>query len=147
MRTGLLAVLFGLAVCAASTAAGAIMTPAIVDPAMAIAVSLANDSMTDVQSNAALIETAAATLVPPAPKLAAAAKTLRASATIDGARTAFGALNDELVGYMAKHKLSAGPSTKVAICPMVDKPWLQKDGAIRNPYYGSEMLGCGSFKK
>jgi hypothetical protein len=30
---------------------------------------------------------------------------------------------------------------------MVNKPWLQRDGPIQNPYYGTEMPTCGSFKK
>src|SRR5258707_1012260 len=33
------------------------------------------------------------------------------------------------------------------VAPMVQKPWFQTDGAIENPFYGSEMLSCGSFKK
>jgi hypothetical protein len=36
---------------------------------------------------------------------------------------------------------------KVAYCPMVRKSWLQKDGTISNPYYGSSMQTCGEFKK
>ena len=39
-----------------------------------------------------------------------------------------------------------GPDVKLAYCPMADKPWLQKDKDIKNPYYGSAMLTCGSFK-
>ena len=35
---------------------------------------------------------------------------------------------------------------RLAYCPMVNKPWLQKDKEIRNPYYGAAMLTCGSFK-
>ena len=30
---------------------------------------------------------------------------------------------------------------------MVKKHWLQTDKEIRNPYYGSSMLTCGTFKK
>jgi hypothetical protein len=30
---------------------------------------------------------------------------------------------------------------------MADKPWVQKGGDIKNPYYGSEMLSCGVIKK
>ena len=32
-----------------------------------------------------------------------------------------------------------------AYCPMYDNgaPWLQRDGPVRNPYYGSVMLTCG----
>jgi hypothetical protein len=26
---------------------------------------------------------------------------------------------------------------------MADAYWIQKSGAIKNPYYGSSMLGCG----
>jgi hypothetical protein len=31
----------------------------------------------------------------------------------------------------------------IAYCPMVKSYWLQKRGAIRNPYYGKDMLDCG----
>ena len=29
-------------------------------------------------------------------------------------------------------------------CPMQDANWLSKDKTIKNPYYGSQMLSCGS---
>lgn len=29
-------------------------------------------------------------------------------------------------------------------CPMQDANWLSKDKAVKNPYYGSQMLSCGS---
>lgn len=39
----------------------------------------------------------------------------------------------------------------VAFCPMADNNtgayWVQKKGKIMNPYFGSSMLHCGSFKK
>ena len=28
-------------------------------------------------------------------------------------------------------------------CPMKDANWLSKENAIKNPYYGSQMLSCG----
>ena len=33
-----------------------------------------------------------------------------------------------------------------AYCPMYERgaPWIQKDGPVRNPYYGSTMLTCGT---
>ena len=146
MRTRVLPVLFAFLACAAiAQAAG--LNPAIVEPAIAISVSLANDTMTDVQAKAASIETEAAKLTPPAPKVVAAAKALHGAAKIAAARTAFGTLNEEIVKYMKTNKLTLDPSTRIAVCPMVDKPWLQKEAAIRNPYYGKEMLGCGSFEK
>jgi hypothetical protein len=39
----------------------------------------------------------------------------------------------------------------VAYCPMADNNtggyWVQKKGDIANPYFGSSMLRCGSFKE
>lgn len=32
----------------------------------------------------------------------------------------------------------------VAECPMAKAKWIQKNGKIQNPYYGSDMLECGS---
>ena len=29
-------------------------------------------------------------------------------------------------------------------CPMQDANWLSKEKAVKNPYYGSQMLSCGS---
>ncbi|RPJ23347.1 MAG: DUF3347 domain-containing protein, partial [Planctomycetaceae bacterium] len=38
---------------------------------------------------------------------------------------------------------------KVYRCPMAPKPglWLQTQGPLRNPYFGSEMLKCGTEVK
>ena len=38
---------------------------------------------------------------------------------------------------------------KVYKCPMAPKPgqtasWIQIQGPLRNPYYGSQMIDCGS---
>jgi hypothetical protein len=43
-------------------------------------------------------------------------------------------------------KLTPPEGVKVAFCPMVRKPWMQQGEAIANPYYGSQMLTCGSFR-
>lgn len=32
-------------------------------------------------------------------------------------------------------------------CPMAHASWLQKHGAIENPYYGRQMQGCGELQK
>ncbi|HSR54478.1 MAG TPA: hypothetical protein VLV83_26940 [Acidobacteriota bacterium] len=59
-------------------------------------------------------------------------------------REAFIALSDKII-----EEVGAQGPYKVAYCPMANNSqgarWLQKDGAIRNPYYGSEMLECGYF--
>jgi len=35
----------------------------------------------------------------------------------------------------------------IYFCPMADAYWLQKVGAVRNPYYGKSMLTCGELVK
>jgi hypothetical protein len=124
------------------------LSMAIVDPAVAIQKSLADDSTSGVSANAALIEEAAAKkLDPPSPEIAQAAKTLKGAATLAGARTAFGRMSDAIVAYVDAQKLTLDPRIHIAYCPMVNKPWLQAGEPIVNPYYGKEMPNCGSLKK
>jgi len=65
-----------------------------------------------------------------------------AAGDLDAAREAFGELTKPLVRY---RKAVGAERLKVAYCPMAKKVWLQPEGEIGNPYYGSEMLTCGSF--
>ena len=124
------------------------LSSGIVDPALAIQTSLAKDSLDGVASNAGLIEQHAASLGAPGAKIASAAKELKATTNIADARTAFGKLSEAIVAYMEAQKVTLDPKrARIAFCPMVNKPWLQKDGAIQNPYYGTEMPTCGNFKK
>lgn len=64
---------------------------------------------------------------------------------IEGIRTAFKPLSDEV----AKTDLPGG--YMIAFCPMADNyqgaNWVQKGEEIRNPYFGSAMLTCGSIVK
>ena len=146
MRTAIAVAFVATVGCAAAVFADE-LTPAIVDPAVAIQNSLVKDSMASVQANAAIIEEQAGKLGAPGAKMAEAAKQLKATTKLADARTAFGNLNDAIVQYMEANKLTTAKGIRVAYCPMVNKPWLQRDGAIQNPYYGTEMPTCGSFKK
>jgi hypothetical protein len=124
------------------------LSSGIVDPALAIQTALAKDSLDGVAANAGLIEQRAASLGAPAAKIVAAAKELKGATKIADARTAFGNLSEAIIAYMDAQKLTLDPKrARIAFCPMVNKPWLQKDGAIQNPYYGTEMPTCGNFKK
>jgi hypothetical protein len=120
---------------------------ALIQPAIDIQVSLAQDKMDDVGKNAALVEAEAARLGAPAARIVAVAKQLEKTTKLADARVAFGALNEAIVAYMDAQKLSPASGIRIAFCPMVKKPWLQRDGELRNPYYGSAMLTCGSFTK
>jgi hypothetical protein len=122
-------------------------TELMINQAVAIADALAHDKLDDVATNAAGIDLEATSLGKPAAKISSAAKEILKASKIGDVRTAAGKMNEALVAYLDAQKRAPGPSLKVAVCPMVNKPWIQKDGPIRNPYYGSEMLSCGSFKK
>ena len=90
--------------------------------------------------------TASAALGAPAMKIDTAAVQLAAAAELGDARTKFGTLSEAIDTYMTGLKLKAPEGLKVAVCPMVRKPWLQAEADIRNPYFGKEMLTCGSFR-
>jgi membrane fusion protein, copper/silver efflux system len=71
-----------------------------------------------------------------------------AASNIAGARSAFAALSD---AFLALYKTTENPladSLTVASCPMAldnkGAKWLQLGEKIQNPYFGSEMLTCGS---
>lgn len=74
--------------------------------------------------------------------IAEQAKSLAVASDVDAARGAFGDLTKPLVRY---RKAVGADKLKVAYCPMAKKAWLQPEGDIENPYYGSEMLTCGDF--
>jgi hypothetical protein len=76
-----------------------------------------------------------------------AAKSVEDAADLKTAREAFGPLSDAVIAAGTAEGWKDLPDLRVAYCPMVKKSWLQKDDAIKNPYYGSGMLNCGEIKK
>jgi len=122
------------------------MSRAVIDPYLKIQSALADDSMDGVKANAGNVATAAAALGAPAMKIDTSAVQLAAATEIDDAREKFAALSEAIDAYMTGLKLKAPEGVKVAFCPMVQKPWLQADATINNPYYGKSMQTCGSFR-
>ena len=102
--------------------------------------------MDGVTANAGEIAAAASGLGALAFKIDTAAVQLAAAADLADARAKFGVLSEAIDVYMTNQHLTGPDGVRVAFCPMVQKPWLQKDGDLRNPYYGSQMLTCGSFR-
>jgi hypothetical protein len=47
--------------------------------------------------------------------------------------------------FIAKAELPNGMA--VVYCPMVKAHWVQKNGEVANPFYGSAMLHCGTIMK
>ena len=126
--------------------AGAEMSRAVLDPYLKIQQALSDDQMDGVKANAGNVATAASALGAPAMKIDTTAVQLANAVEIEDAREKFGTLSEAIDNYMTGLKLKAPEGVKVAVCPMVHKPWLQTASAIDNPYYGKSMLSCGSFR-
>jgi protein SCO1/2 len=130
---------------AASSSQG--VAPAAANPltnaALAIHAALAHDTIDGVAAQAAALRDAAAALQATAIQKAAA--DLAGQQTLADARRAFGTLSETLVAYARSTPAMRQGGVRIAYCPMARKSWLQKDGAIENPYYGSRMLACGEL--
>jgi hypothetical protein len=72
--------------------------------------------------------------------LRAAAEKLARASSIELAREAFKDLSKPMAmwGTMSKPH-----GVVVMFCSMAKASWLQNKGDVKNPYYGSKMLGCG----
>ena len=130
----------------ARVAVAADLPSALVDPFLHVQTALAGDQFAGLAAHAKAIETAAAALGKDADAIVAAAKKLGVAKDIATARNVFGDMSAALVAYAEKTKSGFGAGVRVAYCPMADKPWIQKEKEIKNPYYGSSMLTCGTFK-
>ncbi len=132
-------------------AAGTAMSRAIIDPYLKIQSALADDKVDGIRADAGSLVTAATALGAPAMKIDTAALQLSGAASavtpdIKDVREKFGALSEAIDTYMTGLHLTPPDGVKVAVCPMVHKPWMQESGPIANPYYGKEMPTCGSFR-
>lgn len=61
-------------------------------------------------------------------------------------REQFAALSNSMTELAKITRLSAGPVYQ-QYCPMKKASWLSSEKAIKNPYYGSAMLTCGTVKE
>jgi Cu(I)/Ag(I) efflux system membrane fusion protein len=119
----------------------------LVDAAIAIQSALAHDTMVGVVTQAMSLRQAAAGLGASGAAIEKAAADLAKQTTIADARTAFGAMSDALVASVRAGEVAIGDGVRIGYCPMVRKSWLQQDGPVANPYYGSRMLNCGELTK
>ena len=74
------------------------------------------------------------------------ASTLADAKDLATQRKAFSNLSNNISALAEKFKLSDKPVYQ-QYCPMAKGYWLSNEKEIRNPYYGSGMLTCGSVKK
>lgn len=130
----------------AGVPAAAEVSRAVVDPYLKIQTALVHDSIDNLAANAGDIATAARTLGAAGEPIQGAAIGLAAATDLVDARAKFGALSEAMESYRKDGRLAWPEGVRLAYCPMVRKPWLQREPRIANPYYGKEMPTCGSFR-
>jgi hypothetical protein len=115
----------------------------VVGPYLAIQSALVKDDLQPVSAAAKALQKSAGSLGGDGEALAAAAGKTAEATSLEAARAAFGDLSTALIAYADTTKQPIEGKI-VAFCPMVNKSWVQADGAIANPYYGKAMLTCGN---
>ncbi|MGC1517028.1 MAG: DUF3347 domain-containing protein [Maribacter sp.] len=76
------------------------------------------------------------------PSLMDAAKSISETKDIGKQRDTFKVLSKNMHELIPFY--NANETLYYQYCPMQDANWLSKDKTIKNPYYGSQMLSCGS---
>lgn len=89
-------------------------------------------------------------LVKDGKKAAGEAAKVSASSSLDDQRKAFSSLTNEMTSLLKGGKLSMG-ELYIDYCPMANNNkgayWISSEKEIKNPYFGSKMLKCGSVKE
>jgi Cu(I)/Ag(I) efflux system membrane fusion protein len=84
-------------------------------------------------------------------RIAAAAAAGAGAKDIVQARIALANSSDSLLEWLKREGNPLASSVRVWHCPMArdgkGARWLQSEAKIKNPYFGSEMLECGSLEK
>jgi Cu(I)/Ag(I) efflux system membrane fusion protein len=84
-------------------------------------------------------------------KLSSAAAQGASAAKLSDARVAFASVTEAMLAYLGASKNPLNTSLNVAHCPMAldnkGAKWLQVGETLENPYFGSEMLRCGTVEK
>lgn len=71
---------------------------------------------------------------------------LASAGSLDEQRKAFSDVSNMMAMLLKGGKLSMG-MIYVEYCPMAKASWLSNEKEIKNPYYGDQMLNCGSVKE
>jgi uncharacterized protein DUF3347 len=138
--------LFVLVLGLSSVAQASDATKAIVDSYLQIHAALAADKVEGIKPAANAIAAQAARMGAAGAGVEKAAKQIAAAADVKAAREAFGPLTEAVVAVAKAEDWKDVSGVKLGYCPMVNKSWLQKDGAVSNPYYGKSMATCGDLK-
>lgn len=86
-----------------------------------------------------------------APALEQASDLFAAAPDIASARAAFVSLSETVLGSVERLGLEMEFALGIYHCPMALKDrgarWIQRVGAVENPYFGASMLRCGSLQR
>lgn len=104
-----------------------------------IRVALSADTLAAVAQHAAMLAEIAEKVGGAAAK--ASAEGLTKATSLDDARAHFSDLSIVMVPKFQAEKI---PGASAYICPMKQKPWMQRGDTIANPYFGKAMSACGS---
>lgn len=91
------------------------------------------------------LTTQSALLTGEAAPLAELPAALRAADSIDAVRAAYLTASVPMLAFARAHTGGTG-SYAVAYCSMKPGRWLQSATELANPYYGAQMLRCGTFE-
>jgi hypothetical protein len=121
---------------------------AIVGSYLEIQAMLAADKVDGIKAPAEAIAKQAVAMGESGSAIAKAANAVAQAPDLAKARDAFGLLSNAVIaGAKAQGWTDLG-DVKLAFCPMAPNgSWLQKEEKIRNPYYGSKMIDCGTFQE
>jgi hypothetical protein len=118
----------------------------IVDSYVSIQAKLAADDLAGAKEPARALTSRAASMGPAGAAIAKSAGALDAATDLKTARDAFAELSDAVIAAGKAEGWKDVDAVRLGYCPMVKRHWLQKDGQVRNPYYGAQMLTCGELK-
>jgi hypothetical protein len=108
----------------------------ILDAAAQVSEALAGDNLVEAKVNASKLADVATTAHDT--DLARNAGKVSAAASLDQARSAY-----KIVGAQTATLAHGVSGYSVVSCSMAEAKWVQKGTAVRNPYFGKEMLTCG----
>lgn len=104
-----------------------------------IRVALSNDTLAETAKHAKALAPLAGTIAGTAAKKAA--DQLAVAKTLEDARRHLGDLSAALV---PRFQAEGIPGAHAYMCPMKQKPWIQRGDTMSNPYFGKAMATCGS---
>jgi len=119
---------------------------ALVEPYLRMQEALAADRLDGVMESALAIANATAKIGSAAAAVKAAVNPFAQAVDLRAARGAFGGLSEAILSFVRGGGAALPAGVHAAYCPMVKKDWLQRGDAIRNPYYGKSMAGCGELR-